>query len=721
MPHKLANNDRSPKSGRNILLRERNEVRSESTTPSDSRSVSGVVIKPVYTRQDLKSIEHLDSLPGQDPFLRGPYATMYTQRPWTIRQYAGLATAEDSNSFYRKLLAGGAQGISVAFDLPTQRGYDSDHPLAISDVGKAGVAIDSAADMELLFDGIPLDKTSVSMTINGAVLPVLAAFIVAAQRQGVAPASLSGTIQNDILKEFLIRNTYVYPPAQSMRIVRDVIQYCSRETPSMNSISVSGYHMHEAGAGAAIELAYTLANGLEYLRSAIAAGIDVDDCAPRMSFFFGIGMDFYLEIAKLRAARVIWSRIVDQFEPKNPRSKLLRMHCQTSGWSLTEQDPMNNIVRTSIEAMAGVFGGTQSMHTNSFDEATSLPSETAARIARNTQLILQEESGITRVVDPWGGSYFMENLTHQMIQQVDTLIAEVESFGGMAKAIEIGLPKRRIEESATIEQARIDRGERTIVGVNKYQSKMTTTPDAVRVDAESVGKIQRDRIRKLKTDRNSASLVASLEAITRAASSTEINLVPLAIDAMSLGATVGEISAVLESVWGRHSDESVLVAGVYGDHRNDDPDWRRISERVNRFQNRHGRAPRILICKLGQDGHDRGQRVVASSLADLGFTVTLARLFSMPEDIVQLAKDNDVDLIGVSTLSAGHQILLPELLERLDLTDQRIQVVVGGVIPHAERVSLETLGVRRIFGPSTPIHLIADELITLAEEVCTSK
>lgn len=687
--------------------------RSQPIGPIQTRD--GLVIRPVYTRKDLKFVPHLDSLPGAAPYLRGPYATMYRQRPWTIRQYAGMATATDTNAFYRKLLSTGAQGISVAFDLPTQRGYDSDHPMVAADVGKAGVAIDCADDMVELFDGIPLDQTSVSMTINGGILPILASLIIAAEKQGVAPESISGTVQNDILKEFLIRNTYIYPPSASLRIVRDVIAYCNRHLPSVNSISVSGYHMHEAGAGPALELAYALSNGREYLRSAAAAGLNVDDVAPRMSFFFAIGMDFYNEIAKLRAARVMWSKIVDEFHPQNPKSKVLRMHCQTSGWSLTQQDPMNNIVRTTIEAMAGVFGGTQSMHTNSFDEAINLPSENAARIARNTQVILQEETGITRVADPWGGSYMMENLTHQLMQRAGELINEVESFGGMAKAIELGLPKLRIEESAAAQQADIDNGTRTIVGVNKYVTSQSDAPEQFSVDSESVAAAQRFKLDRLRRDRDQAAVDVAITRLTDAAKTEDQNLVIPTIEAMRAGATVGEVSAALESVWGRHQDESILVAGVYDSHRRDDGVWQSVAARVMALTSAQGRPPRILISKLGQDGHDRGQRVVASSLADIGFEVVMAPLFVMPAKVAELAAEHRVDMIGISTMAAAHAVLVPDLMKQLSLVNVHAPVVVGGVIPVADRDALIRIGVSQVFEPGTPIHEVAERLMTILE------
>lgn len=687
--------------------------RSQSPEPIQTRE--GLIIRPVYTRNDLKFIRDLDSLPGAEPYLRGPYATMYRQRPWTIRQYAGMATATDTNAFYRRLLATGAQGISVAFDLPTQRGYDSDHPMVAADVGKAGVAIDSADDMIELFDGIPLDKTSVSMTINGGVLPILASLVIAAEKQGVAPEMISGTVQNDILKEFLIRNTYIYPPSPSLRIVRDVMRYCNEHLPSVNSISVSGYHMHEAGAGPALELAYALSNGREYLRSAVAAGLNIDDVAPRMSFFFAIGMDFYTEIAKLRAARVMWCKIVDEFHPRNPKSKVLRMHCQTSGWSLTQQDPMNNIVRTTVEAMAGVFGGTQSMHTNSFDEAINLPSENAARIARNTQVILQEETGITRVADPWGGSYMMEHLTDQLMQRANELMSEVESFGGMAKAIELGLPKLRIEESAAAQQAEIDNGNRTIVGVNKYVTSQADAPERFTVDGESVAAAQRDKIERLRENRDQTAVNLAIERLTESAKTEDQNLVVSTIEAMRAGATVGEVSAALESVWGRHQDESILVAGVYDSHRRDDAVWQSVAERVNAWTNLRCRPPRILISKLGQDGHDRGQRVVACSLADIGFEVVLAPLFVMPAAVAELAAEHRVDIIGISTMAAAHAVLVPELMTRLSSQGGHAPVVVGGVVPTADRDALIRVGVSQIFEPGTPIHEVAERLMTILE------
>ncbi|MEL0161611.1 MAG: methylmalonyl-CoA mutase, partial [Halieaceae bacterium] len=637
-------------------------------------------------------------------YMRGPQATMYAGRRWTIRQYAGFSTAEASNAFYRKSLAAGGQGISVAFDLATHRGYDSDHARVSGDVGKAGVAVDSVEDMKVLFDGIPLDQVSVSMTMNGAVLPVLAGYIVAAEEQGVSQADLSGTIQNDILKEFMVRNTYIYPPAPSMRIIGDIIAYCSANLPKFNTISISGYHMQEAGANAALELAYTLADGKEYIKTAIAAGLKIDDFAPRLSFFWGIGMNFYMEIAKMRAARLLWSEIVATFNPENPKSGMLRTHCQTSGWSLTEQDPYNNIVRTTIEAMAAVFGGTQSLHTNALDEAIALPSDFAARIARNTQLILQEETGIGQVVDPWGGSYMMEQLTHDMAEKARELMQEIDELGGMAKAIESGLPKLRIEEAAAKKQARIDRGEDVIVGVNKFQIAEQDAVDILEIDNEQVRESQLARLASIRASRNEDSVTAALKALTAAAESGSGNLLALSIEATRCRATVGEISDALEVVYGRFVAHAQTVSGVYGAAYAEDANWEGISMDIDAFVERHGRRPRMLVAKMGQDGHDRGAKVVATAFADVGFDVDLSPMFSTPEEVARQAIENDVHVVGASSLAAGHKTLVPQLIEALKAEGaDDIIVIAGGVIPQQDYAFLEERGVALIFGPGTPI------------------
>ena len=664
----------------------------------------GIPLKTLYTAADLEGLPLTDTLPGISPYIRGPMATMYAGRRWTIRQYAGFSTAEESNAFYRRALAGGGQGVSVAFDLATHRGYDSDHPRVSGDVGKAGVAVDSVEDMKILFDGIPLDQVSVSMTMNGAVLPVLAGYVVAAEEQGVPQDQLSGTIQNDILKEFMVRNTYIYPPAPSMRIIGDIIAHCSRSMPRFNTISISGYHMQEAGANAALEMAYTLADGKEYIRTALAAGLNIDDFAPRLSFFWGVGMDFYMEIAKMRAARLLWAEIVAEFEPKNPKSSMLRTHSQTSGWSLTEQDPYNNIVRTTVEAMAAVFGGTQSLHTNALDEAIALPSEFAARIARNTQLILQEETGIGQVVDPWGGSYMMEALTAEMADKGRELIAEIDDLGGMAKAIESGVPKLRIEEAAASKQARIDRGEDVIVGVNKYQNDAKDEIDVLEIDDGQVRDAQLSRLAAIKASRDDAAVMASLEALTEAAKSGEGNLLELTIEATRRRATVGEISDALETVYGRFVAQAQTVSGVYGAAYADDSDWRAIISDIDSFIEQHGRRPRMLVAKMGQDGHDRGAKVIATAFADVGFDVDLSPMFATPEEVARQAIENDVHAVGASSLAAGHKTLVPQLIEALRAQGaEDIVVIAGGVIPQQDYAFLREQGVELIFGPGTPI------------------
>jgi methylmalonyl-CoA mutase len=637
---------------------------------------------------------------------------MYAGRPWTIRQYAGFSTAEESNAFYRKALAAGGQGVSVAFDLATHRGYDSDHPRVTGDVGKAGVAIDSVEDMKVLFDGIPLDKVSVSMTMNGAVLPVLAGYIVAAEEQGVSQDQLSGTIQNDILKEFMVRNTYIYPPAPSMRIIGDIIAYASQHMPKFNTISISGYHIQEAGADAALELAYTLADGKEYIRTAIAAGLDIDQFAPRLSFFWGIGMNFYMEIAKLRAARLLWAKIVAEFNPQNPKSSMLRTHSQTSGWSLTEQDPYNNIVRTTIEAMAAVFGGTQSLHTNALDEAIALPTEFSARIARNTQLIIQEETGITKVVDPWGGSYMMESLTQDIADKAWQLIEEIEQQGGMAKAIETGMPKLKIEESAARKQARIDRGEDVIVGVNKYTIDEQEDVDILEIDNEKVRQSQIDRLARIRADRDEAQVESLLEGIYQAAESGRGNLLDLAVKATRARATVGEISYAIERAVGRFNATAQTVSGVYGAAYEDDDMWQGIASDIDAFVEQFGRRPRMLVCKMGQDGHDRGAKVIATAFADVGFDIDLSPMFSTPEEVAKQAIENDVHVVGVSSQAAGHKTLVPQLIEELNKQGASdIIVVAGGVIPKQDYEFLYAKGVVGIFGPGTKIPLAARDVL----------
>jgi len=641
-------------------------------------------------------------LPGLPPYIRGPQATMYAGRPWTIRQYAGFSTAEESNAFYRQSLAAGGQGVSVAFDLATHRGYDSDHPRVIGDVGKAGVAIDSVEDMKILFD---------------EVLPVLACYIVAAEEQGSTQDKLSGTIQNDILKEFMVRNTYIYPPESSMKIVGDIIAYCSDNMPHFNTISISGYHMQEAGADAALEMAYTLADGKEYIRTALAAGLAIDDFAPRLSFFWGIGMNFYMEIAKLRAARLLWARIVDEFKPQNPKSSILRTHSQTSGWSLAAQEPYNNIVRTTIEAMAAVFGGTQSLHTNSFDEAISLPTEFSSKIARNTQLILQEETGITDVVDPWGGSYMMESLTQELADKAWTLIEEIDAKGGMAKAIETGLPKLKIEEAAARKQARIDRGEDVIVGVNKYTSDEETEVDTLDIDNEAVRLSQLKRLASVKLYRDSNQVAKTLENLKQAALSGSDNLLALSVNAARARATVGEISSALESVYGRFTARSQTISGVYGGAYEEDESWIAINRDIGAFIGRNGRRPRMLVCKLGQDGHDRGAKVIASAFADVGFDIDLSPLFSTPEEVAKQAIENGVHIVGVSSQTAGHKTLVPALTKALkDQAAEHILVIVGGVIPKKDHDFLYEHGVKRIFGPGTSIPDAARDVLNTVNQ-----
>jgi methylmalonyl-CoA mutase len=672
----------------------------------------GIVVKPLYTAADVAGLPHTDTLPGFAPFIRGPQATMYAVRPWTIRQYAGFSTAEDSNAFYRQALAAGGQGVSVAFDLATHRGYDSDHPRVTGDVGKAGVAIDSVLDMKILFDGIPLDKVSVSMTMNGAVLPVLAGYVVAAEEQGVSQDQLSGTIQNDILKEFMVRNTYIYPPEPSMRIVADIIEYTATKMPKFNSISISGYHMQEAGANQALELAFTLADGAEYVGVAVARGLDVDAFAPRLSFFWAIGMNFYLEIAKMRAARLLWSRVMQGFGAKNPKSLMLRTHCQTSGWSLTEQDPYNNIVRTTVEAMAAVFGGTQSLHTNSFDEAIALPTEFSARIARNTQLILQEETHITSVIDPWAGSYMMERLTQEMADTAWATFEEVQAQGGMTRAVDSGWAKLKIEASAAEKQARIDSGRDVIVGVNKYTLATQDAVDHRDVDNVKVRDGQVARLAQLRASRDSAKVQAALAELTEAAESGQGNLLALSIEAMRLRATVGEVSDALETVFGRHRADIQKVTGVYAAAYDSAEGWDKLKAEIAAFGDEHGRRPRVMIAKLGQDGHDRGSKVVATAFADLGYDVDIGPLFQTPEECARQAIENDVHAVGVSTLAAGHKTLVPAIIAALKAQGaDDIIVFVGGVIPKQDYGLLYEAGVKGIYGPGTPIPVSAKDVL----------
>jgi methylmalonyl-CoA mutase len=676
------------------------------------KTPDGISVKPLYTAEDTAGLPYANTLPGFEPFLRGPQATMYSVRPWTIRQYAGFSTAEESNAFYRKALAAGGQGVSVAFDLATHRGYDSDHPRVTGDVGKAGVAIDSVEDMKILFDQIPLDKVSVSMTMNGAVLPVLAGYVVAAEEQGVSQDKLSGTIQNDILKEFMVRNTYIYPPEPSMKIIGDIIEYTAKNMPKFNSISISGYHMQEAGANQALEMAFTLADGKEYVKTAIAKGMDVDDFAGRLSFFWAVGMNFYLEIAKMRAARLLWCRIMKGFDAKNPKSLMLRTHSQTSGWSLTEQDPYNNVVRTTIEAMAAVFGGTQSLHTNSFDEAIALPTELSSRIARNTQLIIQEETHITNVIDPWAGSYMMESLTQEMADKAWAIIEEVEAMGGMTKAVDSGWAKLKIEAAAAEKQARIDSGKDVIVGVNKYKLAKEDPIDILAIDNVKVRDGQIDRLKKIRATRDSAKVQAALDALTASAESGQGNLLDLSIQAIRLRATVGEVSDALEKVFGRHRADTQKVTGVYAAAYDSAEGWDQLKKEINEFADAKGRRPRVMISKLGQDGHDRGAKVVATAFADLGFDVDMGPLFQTPEECARQAIENDVHAVGVSTLAAGHKTLVPAIIEELKKQGaDDIIVFVGGVIPRQDYDFLYEAGVKGIYGPGTPIPASAKDVL----------
>ena len=677
-----------------------------------------IPVKPVYTAEDLKGMEHLDYVAGIPPYLRGPYSAMYPLRPWTIRQYAGFSTAEESNAFYRRNLAAGQKGLSVAFDLATHRGYDSDHPRVIGDVGKAGVAVDSILDMEILFDQIPLDKMSVSMTMNGAVLPILAFYIVAGLEQGATLEQLQGTIQNDILKEFMVRNTYIYPPKFSMKIIADIFEYTSKYMPKFNSISISGYHMQEAGATADIELAYTLADGLEYLRAGVKAGLDIDAFAPRLSFFWAIGMNHFMEIAKMRAGRLLWAKIVKQFNPKNPKSLALRTHSQTSGWSLTEQDPFNNVGRTCIEAMGAALGHTQSLHTNALDEAIALPTDFSARIARNTQIYIQEESTICKAIDPWAGSYYVESLTNELVHKAWEHIQEIEKLGGMAAAIESGLPKLRIEEAAARTQARIDSGEQTIVGVNKYRLDKEDPIDILEIDNTAVREAQIERLKKLRANRNQAEVDAALDAITKCAETGEGNLLELAVDAAKKRASLGEISYACEKVVGRYKAVIRTVSGVYSSIANEDEDFKKAKEMTDEFAELTGRRPRIMIAKMGQDGHDRGAKVVATGFADMGFDVDMGPLFQTPEETAKQAVENDVHVVGVSSLAAGHKTLVPAVINELKkLGREDILVYVGGVIPHQDYQFLFDAGAIAVFGPGTKVSKSAIEVMKILLEI----
>ena len=692
------------------------ELKGDSTESLNWNTLEGIEVKPLYTADDLMELEHLNNLPGFPPFLRGPRATMYSKRPWTVRQYSGFSTAAESNKFYRDNLSAGQTGLSVAFDLATHRGYDSDHPRVPGDVGKAGVAIDSVEDMKILFDQIPLDKMSVSMTMNGAVIPIMAMFIVAAEEQGVAKEVLKGTLQNDILKEFMVRNTYIYPPEDSMRIVADIIVYCSKQLPLFNSVSISGYHMLEAGATCTQELAYTIADGLEYVRAAKNQDLDVDSFAPRLSFFFGIGMNFFMEIAKLRAARVLWSELMEQeFKPKNPKSLMLRTHCQTSGVSLTSQDPYNNIVRTTIEAMAAVLGGTQSLHTNSFDEALALPTPFSAEIARNTQLVLREETGLTKVVDPLAGSYYVESLTASIIKESRKLIDEVEELGGMTKAVQAGVPKLRIEESAAIRQARIEKKEEVIVGVNNYFSSNEQIVDILSIDNQDVREQQLNKLKIIKESRDENMCQQTLENIESTAQNGG-NLLEVAIQAAKARATVGEISQAMENVFGRHQAVAQSISGVYRNEYEGDDEFMKIEEKIANFSSANGRRPRILVVKLGQDGHDRGAKVIATAFADMGFDVDIGPLFQTPEEAAKQAIENDVHILGVSTQAAAHKTLVPMLIEALkEQNAENILIVCGGIIPEQDIPELESLGVGAVFGPGTNIAKAALKVLDLIE------
>ena len=674
----------------------------------------GIEVKSLYTNDDLLEMEHLNYAAGIAPYLRGPYSTMYVTRPWTIRQYAGFSTAEESNAFYRRNLAAGQKGLSIAFDLPTHRGYDSDHERVVGDVGKAGVAIDSILDMKILFDQIPLDEITVSMTMNGAVLPIMAFYIVAAEEQGISPEKLGGTIQNDILKEFMVRNTYIYPPEPSMRIIADIFKYTAEKMPKFNSISVSGYHMEEAGASSDIELAYTLADGLEYIRTGIKTGMNIDDFAPRISFFWGIGMNHFMEIAKMRAARMLWAKLVKQFNPKNPKSLALRTHCQTSGWSLTEQDPFNNAIRTCIEALAAALGGTQSLHTNALDEAIALPTDFSARIARNTQIYLQEETNICRSVDPWAGSYYVEYLTDQIAHRAWALISEIEELGGMAKAIDTGIPKMRIEEAAARKQARIDSGQDIIVGVNKYQVEEENQIEILEVDNTAVMRSQLERLKELKKSRDNQAVKGALDAITECAETGSGNLLELAVEAARERASLGEISYACEEVFGRYKAVIRSISGVYSSEMSQDKDFVKAKELADEFAALEGRRPRIMVAKMGQDGHDRGAKIIATSFADLGFDVDIGPLFQTPKEAAKQAIENDVHIIGISSLAASHKTLVPELLGEIKkLNREDIMVVAGGVIPKQDYDFLYDAGITAIFGPGTVISQAAEKLLKI--------
>jgi methylmalonyl-CoA mutase len=691
------------------------ELRGKPLASLDWLTPEGIPVKPLYTAEDIEGLAHVNTLPGLAPYVRGPKATMYAGRPWTIRQYAGFSTAKESNAFYRRCLAAGQKGLSVAFDLATHRGYDSDHPRVVGDIGKAGVAVDSVEDMKILFDRIPLDQMTVSMTMNGAVLPILAGYIVAAEEQGVSRDKLSGTIQNDILKEFLTRNTYIYPPGPSMRIVADIIGYCSKNMPKYNTISISGYHMMEAGADPVLQTAFTMADGVEYVRAALAAGLDIDAFAPRLSFFFGIGMNFFMDIAMLRAARFLWHKLMGQFNPENPRSSILRTHCQTSGWSLTAQDPYNNIIRTTLECLTSALGGTQSLHTNSFDEAVGLPTDSSARIARNTQIIVQEESQICHVVDPLGGSYYLESLTDGIVREAGKIIAEVEELGGMAKAIETGMPKLRIEESAARRQARIDQGKEIIVGVNKYQIDEEIDLDILEVPA-GVRDEQIARLKELRASRDNQAVQKSLEALTGAAASDD-NLLALCIEATRLRATVGEISDALEKEFGRYVATTHCISGVYTAEYGQDEIIDALHKRTAQFQEKEGRRPRILVTKMGQDGHDRGIKVIATGFADLGFDVDISPLFQTPEEVAKMAVENDVHVVGVSSQVAAHKTLVPQLVEALKSEGgEDIRVVVGGIIPPVDYSFLYDAGAAGVFGPGTPVTESANRVLDALEK-----
>ncbi|MBR3725856.1 MAG: methylmalonyl-CoA mutase [Bacteroidales bacterium] len=691
-----------------VKWEEENNIQKSWKTPEQ------IDVKPVYGKEDLAGMEHLNYAAGIAPFLRGPYSTMYVMRPWTIRQYAGFSTAEESNAFYRRNIAAGQKGLSCAFDLATHRGYDSDHERVVGDVGKAGVAVDSILDMKILFDQIDLGKMSVSMTMNGAVLPILAFYIIAAEEQGVPQEQLQGTIQNDILKEFMVRNTYIYPPLPSMKIIADIFEYTSQHMPKFNSISISGYHMQEAGATADIELAYTLADGLEYLRAGINAGMSVDDFAPRLSFFWGVGMNHFMEIAKMRAARMLWAKIVSQFNPKNPKSLALRTHSQTSGWSLTEQDPFNNVARTCIEAMGAALGHTQSLHTNALDEAIALPTDFSARIARNTQIYLQEETNICRVVDPWAGSYYVETLTHELAHRAWAHIQEVEKLGGMAKAIESGVPKMRIEEASARKQSRIDSNVDTIVGINKYRLDHEDPIETLEIDNTAVRKAQIERLAKLRAERDSDAVQAALDALTECAKTGKGNLLELSIDAARKRASLGEISYALEKVYGRYKAKINLISNVYSAQTKDSDDFKKAQSLTDEFAKLEGRRPRIMVAKMGQDGHDRGAKVVATGYADLGFDVDMGPLFQTPAEAAKQAVENDVHILGASSLAAGHKTLLPQVIEELKkLGRDDIMVVAGGVIPPQDYQFLFDAGVAAVFGPGTPISVSAIKMMEL--------